>query len=168
MQPKSARALRGLSIAIVIIAIIAIISNLLLGIGTGAVGGVAANPDVQASVAGSLSADPDTQATLNQLGMTETDAMNVTSSLFILGGVYMLVVAVLTILNLIAGIMGMRGAKNPAKAGGAMGWMIVGAIVSLFCMNIVLLVLSIIAAVFASKTKKEAFANFVPYGNQQY
>lgn len=168
MQSNSARVLRGLSIAIIVISIIAILANLVMGVATGGLGALAANPDVQASASGSFSADPETQAAMDELGMTEQDAMNLTGGLFVLGGVYLVAVAVLTVFNLIAGIMGLRGGKRPEKAGSAMAWMIVSAIISLFGMNIVLLVLSIIGAVFASKTKKEAFANFAPYGGPQY
>lgn len=81
-------------------------------------------------------------------------------------------VAICGILVLIAGIMGVRGADRPEKLKGVMIWNIVGAIASFCGAGIISLVLCIVVAVFASKDKNAfaagAYAAGAPYGAPVY
>lgn len=165
MQSSSARTLRGLSIAIIVVSIIAALSCLIVGIATGGVGVIASDPDLQASVSADI--DPGTSAQLDEYGLTTEDAVGLTGAFMLLGGLGMVVAGIFSLVDLIAGIMGLRGGKNAAKAGVAMVWMIVGAVTAVPAMNIVLFILCIVGAVYANKVKKEGAANFVPYGTPQ-
>ena len=77
------------------------------------------------------------------------------------------ILAFLGIFVLVAGIMGVRGSNRPEKLKGVMVWNIVGAVASFFAGGLVTLVLCIVVAVFANKDK-QALAYGTPYGAQPY
>lgn len=158
MQSNSARVLRGLSIAIMVLSIIALVLVVLFGLVLGGLGAVAANPEVQSNVSMSIEGDAETMQALEDMGMSSADAPALLGVFLGLGILGMVVVAVLCIVSLIAGIVGKGVAANPSKAGAAMVWMIVSAVISFLYGDIVIMVLSIIAAVYAHKVKKELAA----------
>lgn len=168
MQPKSARTLRGLSIAIIIISILAIIGSLVMFATAGLLTYAATDPDAAASVSMSVEASPEASAQLDELGMTAEDGLMLIGLLGVAGAILCIVCYLIT---LIAGIMGTKGAKNLEKVGTAKVWMIIGAIfAAITCLSmsptgVVLAVLCIIAAVYANKAKNESAGNFVPYGD---
>ena len=141
MQPKSARTLRGLSIAIIIISILAIIGSLVMFATAGLLTYAATDPDAAASVSMSVEASPEASAQLDELGMTAEDGLMLTAFFGLLG------------------------------VAGAILCMIIGAIfAAITCQSmsptgVVLAVLCIIAAVYANKAKNESAGNFVPYGD---
>lgn len=69
------------------------------------------------------------------------------------------------VIVLVAGIMGVRGAAKPEKLKGVMIWNIIGAVVSFLGAGIISLVLCIVVAVFANKDKKALTA---PYAAPAY
>ena len=79
MQPKSARTLRGLSIAIIIISILAIIGSLVMFATAGLLTYAATDPDAAASVSMSVEASPEASAQLDELGMTVEDGLMLTA-----------------------------------------------------------------------------------------
>lgn len=168
MQPKSARTLRGLSIAIIIISILAIIGSLVMFATAGLLTYAVTDPDAAASVSMSVEASPEASAQLDELGMTAEDGLMLFGLLGVAGAILCIVCYLIT---LIAGIMGTKGAKNLEKVGTAKVWMIIGAIfAAITCLSmsptgVVLAVLCIIAAVYANKAKNESAGNFVPYGD---
>ena len=168
MQPKSARTLRGLSIAIIIISILAIIGSLVMFATAGLLTYAVTDPDAAASVSMSVEASPEASAQLDELGMTAEDGLMLFGLLGVAGAILCIVCYLIT---LIAGIRGTKGAKNREKVGTASVWMIIGAIfAAITCLSmsptgVVLAVLCIIAAVYANKAKNESAGNFVPYGD---
>ncbi len=95
------------------------------------------------------------------------EASDVTAILGMLGGLvgFLFVGCVLV---LVAGIIGVRGAAAPEKLKGVMVWNIVGAVAALITGSWISLVLCIIVAVFANKDKKlygaPAAPAYAPYG----
>ncbi len=171
MQPKSARTLRGLSIAIIIISILAIIGSLVMFATAGLLTYAVTDPDAAASVSMSVEASPEASAQLDELGMTAEDGLMLTGFFGLLGVAGAILCIVCYLITLVAGIMGTKGAKNLEKVGTAKVWMIIGAIfAAITCLSmsptgVVLAVLCIIAAVYANKAKSESAGNFVPYGD---
>lgn len=91
------------------------------------------------------------------------ETSDVTALLGLVGGmVGFLFVGCLLIL--VAGIIGLRGAANPEKLKGVMVWNIVGAVAALLSGSWISLVLCIIVAVFANKDKNLYAAPAAPYG----
>lgn len=160
MQNSRAKTIRGLSIAVVILAVLSIL-GLLIGLAFTALFGAAmADPHVQSSI--SVQMDGQTTRELAEYGMTGEDAMGILSLIFGLGAVYFVWGIICSIVALIAGIIGIRNCANIEKLGGAFGWAIAGAVFSFLYGNIVTCVLLIISAVCISRDRKQATA--IPYG----
>lgn len=78
------------------------------------------------------------------------------------GGVFCVLGMLCAAVTLVAGIIGLRGANDPSKLGMVFGWSVAGAVVSLLSCGIVSTVLLVIMAVFAYKDK-----NYYLMGGQQ-
>lgn len=163
MQSNSARTLRGVSIAIMVISIIALVISVLMGFLFGGLGAVSTDPELASSMTMSVEADDATMQSLEELGLSAEDAPMLLSVFLGFGAGVFAIAAIFCVLSLVAGIMGKKAAVDPAKAGTAMVWMVVSAVVSLLCGDLIILVLSIVGAVYANKVKQET-ANFIPYG----
>ena len=142
MNTSHAKAIKGMSIANIVLASLGIIGILIAWAMLG-VGGAAINDsgyDYFYTDEGYIIEMSDINMILGLLGG------------FIFWGFACLV------LVLIAGIMGVRGANKPEKLKSVMVWNIVGAVASFFGAGIISLVLCIVVAVFANKDKNAALA----------
>lgn len=151
MNTNHAKAIKGMSIANIVLAALGVLGTLIVWAGLGAGG---------AAISGS---GYDYFYTDDGYYITTSD---MTALLGMLGVVVFLVL-VCAVLILIAGILGVRGANKPEKLRGIMIWNIVAAVVSLISGCWVSLVLCIIVAVFANKDRAlyaAAPAPAAPYG----
>lgn len=154
MNTNHAKAIKGMSIANIVLAALGVLAMLVVWAGLGAGG---------AAISGSgydyFYTDDGYYITVDDMNM-------------ILGvaGVLVFLVLICAVLILIAGILGVRGANKPEKLKGVMIWNIVAAVVSLLSACWVSLVLCIIVAVFASKDRKlfAAPVAAAPYGAPAY
>lgn len=140
MNQNHAKAIKGMSIANIVLAALGILGCLCLWALIG-MGGAAMNAY---SSGGYLYTDDGYYY--------DMDAVNV---VFGMGGIVIFLVIVASVLILIAGIIGLRGANDPAKLKSVMVWNIVGAVAGFFS-NWIPMVLCIIVAVFANKDKQLA------------
>lgn len=151
MNTSHAKAIKGMSIANIVLASLGIIGILIAWAGLGA-GGAAINNsgyDYFYTDEGYIIEMSDINMLLGLVGA------------FVFWGFACLV------LVLIAGIMGVRGANKPEKLKGVMVWNIVGAVAAFLGAGIISLVLCIIVAVNANKDKK-LYAMAAPYGAPAY
>ena len=150
MNTNHAKAIKGMSIANIVLAALGILGMLIAWAGLG-VGG--------AAISGS---GYDYFYTEDGLYFTTDDV----SALLGMLGFLVFLVIVCAVLILVAGILGVRGAAKPEKLRGIMIWNIVAAVVSLLSCCWVSLVLCIIVAVFANKDRAlyAAPAPAAPYG----
>lgn len=162
MQTSHSGTIRGLSIATIILTILTIL-GLLLCLALLGVGGVAMNdPTVQNAASIELSGDADAMAAMAEMGLTEDDAFGMLAFVFGLGAAFIVWAIICCIIALIAGIKGLKAAKNSEKLGGAFGWAVAGAIASFLGGSIIVMILLIISAVCISKDRKAATT--IPYG----
>ena len=160
MPNSDARMVRGLSIAVLVLSILALAGSLLTIVFLGIGGAALSDPSIAGSAALELSNDP-------ELGAYNIDSAEV-QYLAMLGlgltGAFMGWIIVCSIVSLVAAILGMRNYGNVDKLGGAFGWAIAGAVFSLLCGNIITMALLIVSAVYINKLRK---APMVPYGQPQ-
>ena len=160
MPNSDARMVRGLSIAVLVLSILAIAGSLLTVLLLG-IGGVALNdPSVTGSAALEINGDPE----LSAYNIDSQDILGLTMLGLGIATVFLGWFAVCSIVPLVAAILGMRNYNNVDKLGGAFGWAIAGAVFSLLCGNIITMVLLIVSAVYINKLRK---APMVPYGQPQ-
>ena len=166
MQSSDLRVLKGVSIANIVIAAIALVFYLFVVALIAFGGSVATDPEFIRYIASDPSASIAIDA--GDIELTEQDVSDIIMlSVGILGAlVGWFVIA--SLVCLIAAIMGLRGSKDPAKLGGAFGWSIVGAVLSFLggAFALISTVLFVIAAVYASRARREA--NNPAYGQYGY
>lgn len=153
---SNSRTVKGLNIAILIIAALGLVGSLFSIFSIGLFGAVLTDPYIQDEIAYELYYSSD-------LTLSETYAM-----ISMLGGMtvgYMVVAFAASVVSLIAGILGVKNAEASEKLKSVFVLTIVGIVLNVFALNIVLIVLMIISAVFISKTRKEDEANF--YGGNE-
>lgn len=152
MKNAHAGAIKGMSIAVIVLAALGIIGAVLIMVFSGLLSAVVLDggPDIAyhfelaengAIVGGGSSIDPE-------------DAFIVSMLMMLVGGGLSIWVLVCCVVTLIAGIFGVLHAANPAKLGLVMGWAIAGAILSFLGGSIVTVVLLIIVAVFANSDRR--------------
>lgn len=141
MNTSHAKAIKGMSIANIVLGALGILGTLIIWMGLGAGGAAVANSgyDYFYTDDGYIIQTSDINALLGMVGF------------------FVFWVFICLALVMVAGIMGVRGANKPEKLKSVMVWNIVGAIASFLGAGIVSLVLCIVVAVFANKDK-QAFA----------
>lgn len=154
MNTTHAKAIKGMSIANIVLAALGICGTLIAWMGLGA-GGAAVN-----------GSGYDYFYTDDGY-VIETGDIN---ALLGVAGILVFWMFVCLALVLIAGIMGVRGANKPEKLKGVMTWNIVGAVAAFLGAGWISLILCIIVAVFANKDKQAlaSAAYAAPYGAQPY
>lgn len=172
MQVTHERYIKGLSIAVIVLAGIGILGTLIGALVIGALG----------SALGSMPIDYLDSA--HHHGYTHgydyyygMDNAEVLLFLTGIGGFACAFALICCGVTLVAGIMGLRAAKDPSKLGVAFGWSIAGAVLAFLGCGIPSAVLLIIIAVFAYKDKSyyslggqqgyEAVQATYPYGAPQ-
>ncbi|WP_297156192.1 hypothetical protein [uncultured Ellagibacter sp.] len=181
MNPDS-KTVRGLSIAIVVLAALGILS-IIVGFAFLAFFGVAANdPSLIAEIQNELNSAPYSSGNYfdddyiylggmssSEIVMLLNTAIGASAFLLVLG-------LICVVVQLIAGIKGIKHCANPSKFSKLFGWTIAGIVVSVLACGIISLVLFIIVAVYVNKMKKlppeaftqqqAGFAGAQPYANQ--
>ena len=159
MQSNHASALRGLSIAVVIIAGLSILACIIGAVFLGVGGSYVANmtPDMWEYYL--YDGDYyDYSYGYDYYGFDGSDMAAVMALLIGFGGVALFWELALSVVGLIAGILGLRNYNNPSKLNLVFGWSLAGAIASFLCGSLVAAVLLVIMCVFAHKDKQLAGA----------
>lgn len=166
MQNNHASAIKGVNIAVIVFAAIAILACF-VGFALAGIGGSAINQYGYHLFDEALTSHHELERELAASGITVTgditgtdvvNSLNFALALGMFGIGWELISAVVT---LVAGIMGVRGASRREKLGGVLVWSIVGAVVALLGGRIITCILLIISAVLAGMDKR-AYA--IPYG----
>ena len=166
MQNNHASAIKGVNIAAIVFAVIAILACF-VGFALAGIGGSAINQYGHHLFDEALTSHHELERELAASGITVTgditgadvvNSLNFALALGMFGIGWELISAVVT---LVAGIMGVRGASRREKLGGVLVWSIVGAVVALLGGRIITCILLIIPAVLAGMDKR-AYA--IPYG----
>ncbi|MEY8460513.1 hypothetical protein AALA69_05215 [Eggerthellaceae bacterium 24-137] len=150
MNTNHAKAIKGMSIANIVLAALGILGTLVTWMGLGAGGAVVSSSGY------------------DYFYTDEGYTIDVSDLNAILGvlSIFVFWVFACLVLVLVAGIMGVRGANKPEKLKGVMTWNIVGAVASFLGAGFISLVLCIIVAVFANKDKQALAA--APYAAPAY
>lgn len=152
MQQNHAKALKGLSIAIIVISALAL-AGCLIGMVFTAVAGSAASAYMPEYLDSHYS---NGYSSSHELAQNADDALALLTLASIVGVGMMGWVVLCSVITLVAGIMGVRNCANPAKLGTVFGWGVAGAIIALLSGSFIVMVLCIIMAVFANKDKQLA------------
>lgn len=163
MQTDYSKTIKGLSIANVILSALVLVLwvvILLFMIGTMGLMNTAGPDAFDQAIAQSGS-----DYYFDEYEITGSETLALANMIMGLGIGVIVVLALISAVPLIAGIMGLRNYANPQKLGMVMGWSIAGAICAFFTASIVSTVLLIITAVYASKGKNAA-AMYSAYGVQ--
>lgn len=150
MYTNHAKAIKGMSIANIVLGVLTILGGM-GGCATLGVGGAALS-------------------SYDYIPLDDGTYLDAAATAGVLGvfSILMVLMAIGGIVILVAGIMGMRGADKPEKLKGVMTWNIVGAVVSFFCSGLISTVLCIIVAVFANKDKNAYAAGAYGAAPQPY
>ena len=160
MQDSNARTLRGISIAVIILAVLAIALLLLGAVVVAMFGAVASDPSWYGN---GIYLDGYDHGYYDSLS-PEATAGIVAASLGV--AVAALVWCILcSVVTLIAGVLGMRNNDEPEKQGSVFGWSIAGAIAAFLSGRIITVILLVIAAVYSNKLRNAANS---PYGQPSY
>ncbi len=152
MQQNHAKALKGLSIAIIVISALAL-AGCLIGMVFTAVAGSAASTYMPEYLDSHYDSS---YSSSHELAQHADDALALLTLASIVGIGMMGWVVLCSVITLVAGIMGVRNCANPAKLGTVFGWGVAGAIIALLSGSFIVMVLCIIMAVFANKDKQLA------------
>lgn len=150
MNTSHAKAIKGMSIANIVLGALGLAGTLIVWMVLGAGGSYVANSGY------------------DYFYTDDGYVINTSDINMILGliGFFVFWVLICFVIVLVAGIIGVRGAAKPDKLKGVMVWNIVGAVASFLGAGIVSLVLCIVVAVFANKDKKAFEAT--PYAAPVY
>ena len=157
MQTSRAKYIKGLSIAVIVLAALGILgafaSFALTGVTTALIGDYAPSAFDEAYDYGY------TNGLDYQYGMDGQETADLMATMVAMTGTAISIWVLLChVVMLVAGIIGLRFGSKPSKLKMVFGWSIAGAIASLLSCSFVSMVLLIIMAVFAYKDRAEAVA----------
>ncbi len=152
MKNAHAGAIKGMSIAVIVLAALGIIGAILIMVFSGLLSAVVL--DGGYGLMNDLTYEYGALDGSYYDYFDAEDAFFVSMLMMLVGGGLSIWVLVCCVVTLIAGIFGVLHAANPAKLGLVMGWAIAGAILSFLGGSIVTVVLLIIVAVFANADKR--------------
>lgn len=179
---SDSKTVRGLSIAIVVLAALGIL-GVIAGFALIAIFGVAVNdPTVIAEIQNEFNSTAYSSGNYfddDYIYLGGMDSGSILTMLNATVGIsaFLLVLGLLcVVVQLIAGVIGIKSCADPTKFSKLFGWTIAGIVVSVLTCSVITLVLFIIVAVYVNKMKKlppEAFtqqqmgyAGAQPYANQ--
>ena len=170
------RVVRGVSIANIIIAALAILFWIAITVIMVFAGAVITDPSITSDLSNYLSYEfhhsyYSNDYSIEIANLDGDQLLGLVALAIALGAVGSIWFIIGSIIGLIAGILGVRNAAKPEKLGGVFGWSIAAAILSFLGGSFmwVSTALFIIAAVFASRVRKAATQGGVPpYGNSGY
>lgn len=156
MQQNHAKAIKGMSIAVIVLSAITLVGCVVLGIMLIVGGGMVAayGPEYLDSYYSSG------YGSSYEYASNASDAMALMALVSVVGGAFLFWAILVSVISLIAGIVGVRNCQNPAKLGSVFGWNIAGAVAAFLCGSIVVTVLCIIVAVFANKDRALAATGY--------
>lgn len=174
MQNSDARMVRGLSIGMLILSIVAIVLCLFMIVLFGAAAVTVVNDPavvepVSTSIDATIETDPnaDVSALLDHYGVTSSEmAIASTSAIAVVLVIYGVWALICNIVMLIASIKGMRNWDKPHKLGGAFGWAIAAIVFSLLCGDLIGMGFFIAIAIYIDRVRKASTA--VPSGQPAY
>lgn len=178
MRESDLRVLKGVSIANIVIAALALASYLVAAIVLALGGSVVNDPELIAYLAN----DPSFSTTINgeHYDLSQSDVSGIMALVFGLLGAFVGWLAICSVVCLIAGILGLRASNRPDKLGAAFGWSVAGAVLSFLggALPVVSTILFVVAAVYASRAKRapeqQAYNPYAfgqpqaPYGQAPY
>lgn len=152
MYSSDARMVRGVSIAVIIFSSLALLGGVVVLFFLGIGGAALSDPTITNELA-IINSDPEL---IREFGDTISG-----QEFAMLGSLAVGVGAAATIgfmlcaaVSLVAGIMGLRRASQPEKAGAAFGWAIAGAIAAVLSGRFITAILLVIAAVYLNRLKR--------------
>lgn len=166
MNPDS-RIIRGVNIATIVLSALGIFGGLALALLMGMASVSLNDPSVVNALVSELQSSGSTSSAFDGSspyssydfsGMTQDEAMAVAGTSIVLMVGLSLGYVVCKVVCLVAGILALRNCNNPAKLGGAFGWTIAAAIVSLLVGGMISLVLFVISAVYINRARKAYMA----------
>lgn len=152
MKNEHAGAIKGLSIAVVVLSAIGIIGAILIMVFSGLLSAVLLENGPE--IAYHLEFNDNGTITGGGTAFDSEDAFFLSMLMMLVGGGVAIWSLICCIVALIAGIFGIMHAANPPKLGFVMGWAIAGAVTSFLGAGLITMVLLIIVAVFANADKR--------------
>lgn len=163
MQNSNARTVRGLSIAVIVIAGLGVLASI-IGLIAMAVGHAAiSDPDIIAEITFALNADPDLYYEMGAYYLDEASVAALASLTIVVCVAILAWGLICSAVTLAAGILGLRNASTPEKLGVTFGWTIAGAVAAFLSGSLIAMVLLIISAVCINRMRKPV-ASYQPYG----
>ena len=179
---SDSKTVRGLSIAIVVLAALGILS-VIVGFAIIAIFGVAVNdPTVIAEIQNELNGTAYSSGNyfdddyIYLGGMDSGDILAILNATVGISAFLLVMGLLCVVVQLIAGVIGIKSCADPTKFSKLFGWTIAGIVVSVLTCSVITLVLFIIVAVYVNKMKKlppeaftqqqAGFAGAQPYANQ--
>lgn len=162
MQNSNARTVRGLSIAVVVIAGLGVLASI-IGLIAMAVGHAAiSDPDIIAEITFALNADPDLYYEMGAYYFDEASVAALASLTIVVCVAILAWELICSAVTLAAGVLGLRNASTPEKLGVTFGWTIAGAVAAFLSGSLIAMVLLIISAVCINRMRKPV-ASYQPY-----
>lgn len=152
---SDSRAVKGLNIAIIVLAALSLVGSIFVAFSVGVVGIAFSDPSVQSSLYDELYYDY-YYGDLYDSGLTPDDMIALLIGLGSVGVAFSFLTLGTSIFTLIAGIFGVRNAGNADKLGSTFIMTIISIVLNVLCFSLIMLVLLIISAVFINKVRKSA------------
>lgn len=152
---SDSRAVKGLNIAIIVLAALSLVGSIFVAFSVGVVGIAFSDPSVQSSLYDELYYDY-YYGDLYDSGLTPDDMIALLIGLGSVGVVFSLLTLGTSIFTLITGIFGVRNAGNADKLGSTFIMTIISIALNVLCFSLIMLILLIISAVFINKVRKSA------------
>ena len=152
---SDSRAVKGLNIAIIVLAALSLVGSIFVAFSVGVVGIAFSDPSVQSSLYDELYYDY-YYGDLYDSGLTPDDMIALLIGLGSVGVVFSLLTLGTSIFTLITVIFGVRNAGNADKLGSTFIMTIISIVLNVLCFSLIMLILLIISAVFINKVRKSA------------
>ena len=152
---SDSRAVKGLNIAIIVLAALNLVGSIFVAFSVGVVGIAFSDPSVQSSLYDELYYDY-YYGDLYDSGLTPDDMIALLIGLGSVGVVFSLLTLGTSIFTLITGIFGVRNAGNADKLGSTFIMTIISIVLNVLCFSLIMFILLIISAVFINKVRKSA------------
>lgn len=152
---SDSRAVKGLNIAIIVLAALSLVGSIFVAFLVGVVGIAFSDPSVQSSLYDELYYDY-YYGDLYDSGLTPDDMIALLIGLGSVGVAFSFLTLGTSIFTLITGIFGVRNAGNADKLGSTFIMTIISIVLNVLCFSLIMLVLLIISAVFINKVRKSA------------
>ncbi|WP_165044811.1 hypothetical protein [Adlercreutzia sp. ZJ138] len=171
-QSPDTKLVRGFSIANIILSSLAIAAFVAGALFTGLGGIVLSDPNVYSEFTEELATDPDIAHGMDELhaegySFDENDLAGLVGLGIDIFVIFLVIGALLCVVSLVAGILGLKNYDKSEKLGAAFGWSIAGAVCSILCGRIVSTVLLVLEAVYIHKVQQAANAPSYNYAQAQ-